>query len=186
MTRNTFFGVNLVQKIIIVSFSWKLISKLIWICTIQWWCSLFLFYTKNPFLSNLGLKIKIVSLNWNLVLNVLGFFSIYDWKYLFRADLVHKIKIVNLSWNFVLRLTEYAEVDGDFDFTCFIPKIPSLAKFGIKIKIVSLSWSFKPWPIWICWIQWWCSLLLFFDQNTLYGKIWSKKSKLSVSAETWY
>ena len=31
--------------------------------------------------------------------------------------------------------------------------------------------------IWICWIRWWCSLFLFWIENTLLGKIWSKKIK---------
>ena len=44
------FGVNLVQKIKIVSLSWNLVSILIWICKIQWRCSLFLFSTENTFL----------------------------------------------------------------------------------------------------------------------------------------
>ena len=29
------------------SFSWNLVHRLIWIYRIQWWCSLFLFYTEN-------------------------------------------------------------------------------------------------------------------------------------------
>ena len=38
----------------------------------------------------------------------------------------------------------------------------------------------------ICRIQWCCSLFLFLSGNTLFGQIWSKKSKLSVEAEIWY
>ena len=44
-----FYGkeINLVQKIKLVSWSWNLLPTLIWICSIEWWCSLFLFYTRN-------------------------------------------------------------------------------------------------------------------------------------------
>ena len=37
------FWANLVQKIKIVSFSWNLVPRLIQICRVQWWCSLFVF-----------------------------------------------------------------------------------------------------------------------------------------------
>ena len=49
LDRKRFFCANLVQKIKIVSLSWNLVPRSIWICWIQWWCSLFLFYTKTPF-----------------------------------------------------------------------------------------------------------------------------------------
>ena len=32
----------------------------------------------------------------------------------------------------------------------------------------------------------WCSPFLFWTRKTLFGQIWSKKSKLSVKAEIWY
>ena len=54
-----------------VSLSGNLIVKLIWICKIQWWCSLFQFLTGNTFLSKFGsktTKIKIVISSWNFVL----------------------------------------------------------------------------------------------------------------------
>ena len=38
---------NLVQKIKIVSLSWNVLPRLIWICRILWWYSCFLFYTGN-------------------------------------------------------------------------------------------------------------------------------------------
>ena len=41
------FWVNLVQKLKIISLSWNFVLKLIQICRIPWWCSLFLFSTGN-------------------------------------------------------------------------------------------------------------------------------------------
>ena len=50
------FWENLVQNIKIVILSWNLIPRLIWICRIQWWCSLFYFRPETPFLLKFGPK----------------------------------------------------------------------------------------------------------------------------------
>ena len=55
-----------------------------------------------------------------------------------------------------------------------------------KIKILILSWNLVPTLIQTCRIQWWYSFILFLIENTIFGQIWSKKSKLSVEAEIWY
>ena len=55
-TGNTFFWVNLVQKLKIVSLSSNFVSRLIKIYTFPWWCSLFLFSTGNTFLGKFGSK----------------------------------------------------------------------------------------------------------------------------------
>ena len=46
----------LVKKTKIVSLSWNLVPRLIWINGIQWWCSLFLFLTINIFLGQIWSK----------------------------------------------------------------------------------------------------------------------------------
>ena len=72
------FWVNLVKKIKIVSLSWNLVPRLIWISEIQWWCSIVLFLTINIFRGqiwskifgntlNLIQKIKRIILRRNLV-----------------------------------------------------------------------------------------------------------------------
>ena len=43
------------------------VSRLIRMCRIQWWCSLFHFPPEIPILVKFGTKFKIVGLNWNLV-----------------------------------------------------------------------------------------------------------------------
>ena len=63
------FWVNLIQKLKIKSLSWNFVSRLIQICRIPWWCSLFLFSTGKPFWANLVQKIKIVILSWNSALD---------------------------------------------------------------------------------------------------------------------
>ena len=73
------FCVNLVQKIKIISLSWDLVLRLIWICTIQWWCSFFVFDWKYPFLANLVQKIKFVSFSWNLVPTLIRICTILWW-----------------------------------------------------------------------------------------------------------
>ena len=50
------FWVNLVQKLKIISLSWNFVPRLIQICRIPWWCSLFLFLTGNTFLGKFGPK----------------------------------------------------------------------------------------------------------------------------------
>ena len=126
------FWANLIKKIKIVNLSRNLVTKLIWICGIQWWCSLFLCRLEIPFWPNL----------------------------------VQKIKIISLSWNFLLDLFEYAEFNDDVHYFSFWTEIPEtlvldcLVNLVIKMKSVSLSWNLVPRLMWICRIQWWCSLFL--------------------------
>ena len=49
-----------------------------------------------------------------------------------------------------------------------------------KLNIVTLNWNLVLWLIQICRIQWSCSFFSFFNINTLFAQIWSKKSKFSV------
>ena len=49
-----------------------------------------------------------------------------------------------------------------------------------KKKTVIVSWNLVPRLIWICRIQWGCSLFPLLTGNTLFGQTWLKKSKLSV------
>ena len=112
---NYLFWANFVQKIKFVNIGWNLVSRLIRMCRIQWWCSFFLFYLgwKNPFLDKLGpqgqncqFKMKFGTyINSNMQNSMVVFsFSVLDWKHIFSADLIQKVKIVSLSRNLVLRL----------------------------------------------------------------------------------
>ena len=44
---STLFWVKLAKKITIVSLRWNLVTRIIWIYQILWWCSLFQFWTEN-------------------------------------------------------------------------------------------------------------------------------------------
>ena len=50
-----FWG-NWVQKVNIISWSWNLVLRLIQICRIQWWCSLFLFLIENTYFGQIWCK----------------------------------------------------------------------------------------------------------------------------------
>ena len=63
------FLVNSVQKKQkITSLTWNFVTRLIWICIIQWWC--ICFAPKKHFFGKFGPKFKIVSLSWNLVISL--------------------------------------------------------------------------------------------------------------------
>ena len=72
-----------------------------------------------------------------------------------------------------------------FTFSVFDRAYAFSANLVQKFKIVISRWNSRLKLIQICRIQWWCSLFLFLSGNTLFGQIWSKKSKLSVEAEIW-
>ena len=67
-----------------------------------------------------------------------------------------------------------------FTFSILDGEHPFWANLFQKIKIISLSVNLVPGLIRICRIQWRCLLFLFSSENTIFGQIWSKKSKLTV------
>ena len=70
-----------------------------------------------------------------------------------------------------------------FTFSVLNRKYTFWANLVQKIKIVSLSWNLVPRLIRIYNIQWWYHFFLFWRGNNLFGQVWSKKSKLSDSAQ---
>ena len=122
-----------------------MIPRLNRIWRVQWWCWFFLFF----------------------------FRSIFVWKNCFEKS---KLFIEAEIWN--QDLFEYVELDGDFHFFVFfclwldIPFMGIIHKLMVqKFKIVSLSWNLVLRLIWICRIQWWCSILLL---STGYVIFWGK------------
>ena len=67
------FWAHLFQKVKIISWSWNLGARLIWICRIKWCWSLFLFLNGNILFAQIwSKKSKIISLSWNLVPALIG------------------------------------------------------------------------------------------------------------------
>ena len=101
---------NLVQKFKIVSLRWNLIPKLIQICRIQWYCSVFCFRTETAFLGKFGpncqyllFKVKLDTLTNSIMQNSMAVFTFFfsDQKRFFWANLVQNVKIVSLRLNLV-------------------------------------------------------------------------------------
>ena len=139
------FWVNLVQKTKIVSLSWNLVPVLIWISTIQWWCSVFPFLTENVHLgrggeTNLVQKIKITSLSWNLVPGLIQICTIHwrYWLYLFltKNTLFGKFDPKNQNCQFKLKFGSKINskmLNSVVMFTfCFRPETPFSDKFNPK------------------------------------------------------
>ena len=113
-----------------VSLSWNLIHRLIWIFRIQWWWSLFLISNGNTFFQQICFKkSKIVSLSWNLVLILI----LSTWR---------------IHWWYPFFLFIFPKVS-------FFGQICSK-----KIKIVCWGWIWEPRLIWMYRIWWWFSSFL--------------------------
>ena len=122
-----------------------MIPRLTGVWRVQWWCWFFLFF----------------------------FRSIFVWENCFeKSKWFIEAEIWNQDW------FEYVELDGDFHFLVLfclwldIPFMGIIHKLMVqKFKIVSLSWNLVLRLIWICRIQWRCSILLL---STGYNIFWGK------------
>ena len=114
---------------------WNLVPRLIPIYRIQWWYSIFLFFTGNTLFGQLWSKLKSLS-NFSV-------FFFFGNTFLGKFD--QKIKIISLSWNLVARLIQIFRIQWQCSlFSIFDLKYPFWVKFVHKIKIVRLSWNFVP------------------------------------------
>ena len=73
-----------------------------------------------------------------------------------------------------------------FTFSILAQKHHFWANQVKNIKIFTLSQTLILKLIRRCRIQWYCYLCLFQTGNTLFGRFWSKNSKMSILAEFWY
>ena len=105
----------MVQKVKIVTWSWNLVLRLIWISrlTNDAQCLCFIieitfFFCKyfGPKNQNCGCQLKFGTYTNSNILNlmVMRSFSVLNQKHCFRSNVVQKIKIVTLAWNLVPRL----------------------------------------------------------------------------------
>ena len=141
------------------------------------------------FWANLVQKIEIASSRWNSRLKLIQICRIQCWCshfcYWVEIPSLGKFGPKNQNDQFRLKFGTYTNSNMQnsmliFTFSVFDRKFPFWANLVQKIKVISLSWNLVPRLIQICKIQWWCSLFLFSTRNTLFGTIWSKKSKLSA------
>ena len=114
----SFSGKKIFEKFKIVCLKWNLVPGLIWISKILWWCSLFLFSTRNIFLGKIGPKNQNY-LKRNLLPRLAqicriqclcSFFRFFTGNTLFGQVKSKNFKIVNLSWNLVLRLIRICRI----------------------------------------------------------------------------
>ena len=132
---------------------------------------------KYHFCTSLDQKIKIVSLNWNLVPRLIQTCRIQWWRsfFLFSTGNTNlgkfgpKIQICQFN----VKPSSYANSNMQnlmvvFTFSVLNRKYPLWANLVQKNKTVTLSWNLVPRIIRICRIQWWYSLFLFQNGNTLF------------------
>ena len=100
------FRTTFVENIKIVSLRWNLIPRVIRICRIQWWCSIFLFRPEILFWRKFDpknqlcwFKLKFGTQNNSNLQNSLAIFNLFVWyrKYPFCSNFFQKVKIVSLS-----------------------------------------------------------------------------------------
>ena len=146
---------NLVQNIKTVIFWWNLVAKLIRLCKIQWWCSLF------------------QSMTGNTLLFVTG-------NTFFRQIWSPTFKIVRLSWNLVLRLIQVCKSQWlCLLLFCLQPEVLFLGKFSPKNQNCQFKMKFGNQTTLS--MQNLMVIIIFsvFDRKYLFGAIRSKKLKLS-------
>ena len=114
-------------------FKLKFASRLIRICGIQWWCSLYLFSTGNTLFGQIWSKIPMVTqffricrIQWRCSL-----FSVLELQYPFLGNVVQKIEIDNVSRNLIPRLIRI----------CIIQWWCSLFSFSTENTLLEQIWS---------------------------------------------
>ena len=136
-----------------------MVPRLIWICKMQWWYLLLLFYMICRYA-------KFNKQNSMVVFTVL----IYTGNTLFG-------QICSQNSEFQFKLKPGTKTNSSIQnsmvvltFSVSEWKYPFWANLVQKIKIISWCWNLVPWLIQICRIQWWCCFFLFLIRNTLLGK----------------
>ena len=97
---------NFLWKIQIVNLNQNLVATQTRICKIPWWCSFFLYESRNSFWTKKVRKIKIAVLSLNLIPRLIQIFIIQKDAPVFcffTGNTLFEIKIFNLSWNLIPR-----------------------------------------------------------------------------------
>ena len=180
----------MVQKVKIISWSWNLVPTLIQICRIQLWCSLFLFLSGNTLFGQIWskkLKFLFQAEIWYLHEFEHAEFNGGVHFFCFWVEMLFLGKFGPKSQNYQFKLKFGTYTNSNMKnsmvnvhFSVFDWAYAFWANLVEKIKIGSSRWNSRLKLIQVCRIQWWCSLFLFLSGNTLFGQIWSKKSKFSA------
>ena len=158
------FWANLVQKIKIVSLSWNLRIRLIGICRIQWWCSLFLFTTGNTFFWLFYTRNTLLGYVWleESKLSVVMMMNCF-------CGMVDRRKAFSLIFSRDHCQRSSPSRISDTPRTGFEPVqnlSSGLVEWSCAAVITttpwrhSLSWNLVRLQISVWRIQWWCSLFL--------------------------
>ena len=147
--------------------------------------TVFLFYHKWFFWANLVENVKIVSVKWNLIPRLIRIYRIQWGYFLLEMPFLSKCGLNCQYCQFKVKLNTKTNLNiwksmMVFTFFVFDQKCPFWTNLFQNVKIISLSWNLVSRLIWICRIQWCCSIFLFPTENSLFGQIWSEKSKLSL------
>ena len=169
------FWVNLVNGIKIVTLSWNLVPRLIWICGIQW-CSHFLFLTRNTFLGKFGPKNQHCQFQLKFCATLIWICRIM-WKisgahfFYFRPEkpLLGKSdqKYQNCQFKLEFGIKTNLNIQDSlvmFTFSVFELQYFSWVNLVQKFNIVCSKWNLIQNLIQICKIQWWwLSILSVLD-----------------------
>ena len=149
--RKYHFWTNLLLKDKTVSLSWNLMTSLIRICRIYWYCSLFPFSTGNTlFWANLVQKTKIASLRWNFTHRLIRTCRIQRWRslFIFRPEILFlgKFGPKNEDYHSKLKLVTQNNPNMQNSIAMFALSLSDWkysfsANLVQKVKIVSLSWN---------------------------------------------
>ena len=147
--------------------------------------TVFLFYHKCFFWENLVENVKIVSVKWNLIPRLIRIYRIQWGYFLLEMPFLGKFGLNCQYCQFKVKLNTKTNLNiwksmVVFTFFVFDQKCPFWTNLFQNVKIISLSWNLVSRLIWICRIQWCCSIFLFPTENSLFGQIWSEKSKLTT------
>ena len=148
----------------------------------------FVFDRKYPFWANFAQKVKIISWNWNLVARLIRIWRIQWWCSFFLFLIGNTLfgQIWSKKSNYQLKLKFGSQTNSNmqnsmmlFTFFCFWVEIPFLGKFGSKNQNCHFMLKFGTYTN----SNMQNSMVMFI--LSVFGRIWSKKSKLSIEAEIW-
>ena len=150
------------------------VHRRISICRIRWWCLRFRLHMPQwskfgPKNQNCQFKLKFDTYtNLNMQNSVVLFaFSVFDWKYHFRSNLIQKKRNYQFQTEFWYHKIQICRIQQLLTFFQFWPGVLFWRKLVQTIRIVSLGWNLVPRIIQICRIQLLHSRFLFFTGNTI-------------------